>query len=111
MRELARVSVDGADVPIVLNEAHSQFELSIGGSTAILAYNRRHGALALIHTEVPLELRGKHIADALAEAALDYAREERLAVKPYCPFVAGYLKRHPEYADLVDRDFKREEIS
>jgi predicted GNAT family acetyltransferase len=33
----------------------------------------------------------------------------RLTVKPYCPFVAGYIRRHTEYADLVDPEFNQKE--
>jgi predicted GNAT family acetyltransferase len=31
---------------------------------------------------------------------LDIARVQRLKVLPKCPFVAGYIDKHPEYADL-----------
>jgi len=51
------------------------------------------------HTDAhSFELR----ADAtLARGALDSARERGLAVVPSCPFVASYITKHPEYADLV----------
>ena len=93
-------------VDVVLNAALGQFEVSLGGKKAILTFHERGGSLSLIHAEVPKEFRGKHIADALSAAALDYARRQGFTVKPYCPFVAGYLKRHPEYANLVDPSFK-----
>jgi len=56
----------------------------------------------LLHTEVPPEHEGQGYGGALAKAALDYARAEKLRVIPTCPFVRAYVKRHPEYAALVD---------
>ena len=67
----------------------------------MLTYREAAGRVTLIHTEVPPELRGRRLADALARAALDHARQHGLAVRPLCPFVQAFVKRHPEYADLV----------
>jgi uncharacterized protein len=36
--------------------------------------------------------------------ALDDMRARGLKVAPVCPFVAAYIRRHPEYADLVGRE-------
>jgi len=33
--------------------------------------------------------------------ALEAAREQGKQVVPLCPFVAAYIKRHPEYQPLV----------
>jgi predicted GNAT family acetyltransferase len=38
------------------------------------------------------------------QAALDAARRRKLAVIPECPFVRGWLAKHPEYQDLVPAD-------
>jgi len=57
--------------------------------------------LQLIHTEVPEALRGKGMASALAQSALEWAREHQVKVDVICPYVAAYLKKHPEYSDLV----------
>ena len=65
-----------------------------------------NGALVLPHTVVPPAFEGKGVASALATAALGYAREHGLKVKPICPFMAGYIKKHPEWQDLVHPDFR-----
>ena len=46
-------------------------------------------------------MEGKGIGTALARAGLDHARDEGLVVKPMCPFVAAFVKRHPEYEPLL----------
>jgi predicted GNAT family acetyltransferase len=53
---------------------------------------------------VPAKLEGKGIGNALAAAALDYARSEGLRVVPRCEFIAAFIRRHREYQDLVDDD-------
>jgi len=78
-----------------------RFEASIDGKTAFLAYRLTPPLLTLIHTEVPVEMRQHGVAGKLARAALEFARQEGLRVHPVCPFVASYILRHPEYADLV----------
>ncbi len=81
--------------------ARNRYEIEIDGAVAILAYRRRPGSIALIHTEVPPALRGHGLAEVLARAALDAARADGLKVIPICPFVKKFLERHPEYQPLV----------
>jgi uncharacterized protein len=81
--------------PVVDNAAKSRFELSVDGETAFLLYERTDDALTLIHTEVPVVLRGRHLGEALVEAALESARAAGLRVIAVCPFVKAYLRRHP----------------
>lgn len=77
------------------NREASRFELVVDGQTAVLAYERTPTSLVLVHTEVPPSLRGHHLANALAKAAIDAAHAERLQVVAVCPFVKAYLRKHP----------------
>ena len=105
IQELTRLAIDGANVPIVLDTDHDRIEMVVGHQTAFLTYRHKDKVLSVIHTEVPPAFRGKGVGDALARSALNYARAQGLTVKPYCPFVAGFISRHPEYAGLVDPAF------
>jgi predicted GNAT family acetyltransferase len=101
--------VDGRDVSdeayrVSHNPAAGLFEIRTEAGTAQLSYAHAGEDLELIHTEVPPALEGKGYGSALARAALDYARRERIRVIPSCPFVADYIARHPEDAALVARD-------
>ena len=78
-----------------------QFELEREGKVATLQYTLAGNGLALLHSEIPESLRGTGIASTLAKTALDWARENKLKVDVVCPFVAGFLKSHPEYDDLI----------
>ena len=55
------------------------------------------------HTFVPLPLRGRGIASALTAYALRHAHHENLKVVPSCPFVAAFVRRHPEHAPVIRR--------
>ena len=83
------------------NAAAGQFEAHTEHGTALLKYAYRGDAMDLAHTTVPEEAEGQGIGAALAKAALDHARREGVKVIPSCPFVASYVKRHQDYADLV----------
>jgi len=80
-----------------------RFEIDQDGETAYLEYSLTGKVLALIHTEVPDKLRGKHLASALAETAFKYARDNHVKVDIVCPSVQGFIARHPEYSELVMR--------
>jgi predicted GNAT family acetyltransferase len=92
--------------PIVNNEQQQQFQVRVDGELAYLEYRLYKGDIALMHTEVPDKLSGRGIASALAEYALKYAREHKIPVMVYCPFVASYLKKHLEYRDVLDPKYR-----
>jgi predicted GNAT family acetyltransferase len=92
---------DPGRVSVSNNSSQYRFEASTGGETAFLEYQLLPPALTLIHTEVPAAMRGRGVGDKLVHAALEFARAEKLIVKPSCPFVKAYLRRHPEAQDLV----------
>jgi hypothetical protein len=78
-----------------------RFELDADGQVAYSNYKRDGGVITIMHTEVPPALNGKGIGSALARGLLAIVRAQGLKVVPRCPFVAGYIAKHPEYADLL----------
>jgi hypothetical protein len=82
------------------NTERHRFELDAQGHIAFSNYKRADGVLTILHTEVPKELEGQGIGSALVRGVLDLARASGEKVIPVCPFVKGYMDRHPEYADL-----------
>ena len=96
------------NLDILNNENAQRFEVQADGSTAVLTYQRMGRSLILNHIEVPTALEGRGIASHLARTALELARMEHLEVVPVCPYIAGYLRKHPEYHDLVsEKNLKR----
>jgi uncharacterized protein len=83
------------------NEKEQRFEIETEGEKAFLEYRHLKNDIALMHTFVPESLNGKGLASALAQYALEWIKSHNKKVKVYCPFVAAYLKRHPEYNNLI----------
>lgn len=64
-------------------------------------YVRTEGKITFTHTEVDPEAEGQGIGSTLARAVLDQARADGVGVVPQCPFIKGWIDRHPDYSDLV----------
>ena len=83
------------------NTSLGRYELDVEGHIAVAYYQRAGDVITLTHTEVPQELSGRGIGSQLARGVLDDVRAAGLKVVAKCPFMAGYIAKHPEYADLV----------
>lgn len=92
---------------VVNNETQHRFEISLGGDVAFAEYNLVQGGIILPHTVVPPAFEGKGVASRLARYAMDYARTRDLKIIPLCPFMAGYIQKHPETHDLVHHLWRR----
>jgi uncharacterized protein len=96
------------DAPVVAdNPAASRYELHVGDELAgFVNYqlDDQDKVISLIHTEVEPAFRHDHLATHLARFSLNDARERGLAVLPYCPYIASWIKKHPEYTGLVPQE-------
>jgi predicted GNAT family acetyltransferase len=91
-----------ATVTVRDNAQESRYQLALDDAVVgELVYLQRPGELVLLHTEVSDELEGQGLGAKLVTEALDDIRARGLQLVPLCPFVSAYLRRHPEYADLV----------
>jgi predicted GNAT family acetyltransferase len=92
-------SIEVRDVPDA-----SRYEVHLDGERAgLAAYRRADGVITFTHTEIDDRFEGKGLGGVLVKHALDAARSAGERVVPQCPFVAAYIERHAEYADLVTR--------
>nr|WP_300009074.1 GNAT family N-acetyltransferase [Pseudonocardia sp.] len=81
----------------------SRFEITVDGELAGFAeYRLRSGRAVFTHTEIDDDQQGRGLAGRLAQAALGRVRGRGLQVIPLCPYIAAYIRRHPEYVELVD---------
>jgi predicted GNAT family acetyltransferase len=95
----ARPTADEAvqDVP-----ARARYELVLDGVLAgFLEYAPHRDRLVLTHTEVNPDIGGQGLGGRLVRAVLDDIRGRGGVIEPRCPFVAAWIGKHPEYADLV----------
>ena len=103
-------SVDDAVVADAPDERRYELRLD-GRLVGLAAYRRRNGRIVFTHTEVADELEGRGFGSKLAAAVLDDARRQGLEVVPLCPFIARYIKEHPEYQELVAPSYTAPTVS
>ncbi|GAB3740741.1 GNAT family N-acetyltransferase [Microlunatus parietis] len=84
-------------------DAQHRYEISVDGARAGLTEYRDHGGQRIFfHTEVDEAYAGQGLAGQLVQQALADTRAAGLRVVPVCTYVARYVKRHDEFADLAD---------
>jgi uncharacterized protein len=89
------------------NPGESRYELLLDEHVVgEILYRLAPDRVVLLHTEVLPSLEKKGLGARLVAGALDDIRARGLHVVPFCPFVRSYIRRHPDYADLVVRDVK-----
>jgi predicted GNAT family acetyltransferase len=80
-----------------------RYEARVDGEPAgVVEYRDRRDQRILLHTTVTLEGRG--VGGALARSSLDDIRARGMRAVPKCPFIAAWIRRHPDYVDLVPED-------
>jgi uncharacterized protein len=95
------VNLDLNNLTVTHNKKAHRFELLVDDLRSVLIYRRFPDRIVLVHTEVPEPLERHGLAAKLTSFALDFARANQLQVVPLCPYVSSFLRKHPEYQDLV----------
>jgi len=88
------------------NTDANRFELFVDGNPAVVLEYRagpggRANAYSLVHTETQPGFDGRGLASELVTAVLEQLREQGSRIRPYCPFVTSFLRKHPDYLELV----------
>jgi uncharacterized protein len=87
---------------VVDNAERARFEVRVDGAVAgFTEYRRTSSTVSFMHTEVDDAYEGQGLGSLLARRALDAVRAEGRRVLPHCPFIRGWIQRHPGYVDLV----------
>lgn len=91
----------GSSMLVSHNEFANRFEVVVEGGLGFLRYKIQGGTMLLLHVEVPPQSQGHGIAADLSRTALELAKERGFKVIPVCSYVAAYIRRHPEYSEMV----------
>jgi predicted GNAT family acetyltransferase len=85
------------------NPARSRYVVFADGEPAGFALYRLHGRrMTVLHTEIDAAYEGRGLGGELARHVLEDVRSRGLELEPLCPFLAGYIRGHPDqYLDLV----------
>ena len=92
-------------VRVADNPERKRFEGFIGDElVGVVEYIPLDGKVIATHTEVEPAHEGQGVGSQLVAGTLQLLRDEGRLVQPLCQYFAAYLRRHPEYADVVDQD-------
>jgi uncharacterized protein len=90
------------ELQIVDNPDEQRYEARLGDDlVGYLAYGLEPELITLVHTEVERSVKGQGVGSRLVAAALDDIRGRGLSARILCPFARAYVRRHPEYSDLM----------
>ncbi|MGS2618432.1 GNAT family N-acetyltransferase [Micromonospora sp. LZ34] len=78
-----------------------------GALAGVVTYQLSGAIIAYTHTEVGPEFEGQGVGSTLARAVMDDARARGRTVVPICPFLSGWLGKHPEYDAIVARSTRK----
>ena len=89
-------------VELLKNDEKKRFELHIDGHIAFIEYIlTNQNVMYLTHTEVPRALEGNGVGGSIVVKVLNQIKSNDFTLAPLCPFVASYLKRHPEWKEIL----------
>jgi predicted GNAT family acetyltransferase len=84
------------------NDGAGRYELRLAGEVVTLAdFYERDGVVVIPHTETDPAHGGQGLAARLVRFALEDIAARGRKVEPACPYVAAFIAKNREYADLV----------
>ncbi|MFG2971153.1 MULTISPECIES: GNAT family N-acetyltransferase [unclassified Streptomyces] len=84
-------------------DAGRRYDILVDGQRAgLTAYRDRGAQRVFFHTEIDEAFAGQGLGAQLVQQALDDVRASGMRIVPVCPYVAKFLKRHDEFADITD---------
>jgi predicted GNAT family acetyltransferase len=100
---LGCMSVELSDNPEL-----NRYEVRVDGELVGFAQYRIDGAqMTIFHTEVDAAHQRQSVGSQLAKHALDDVRARGLQLAPTCPFIADYVRRHPDlYLEIVSEPLR-----
>ncbi|MDT5106159.1 MAG: uncharacterized protein QOI25_3672 [Mycobacterium sp.] len=95
---------DKTGAPVTVSKKPDEFTISVEGKPVGLeAFAERDGQRVFYHTEIDDAFGGRGLGTVLIAEALAATRADGLRIVAVCPMVAAYVKKHPEFDDIVDR--------
>ena len=85
------------------NQAARCFEAMVDGHRCVVDYILRDGVITITHTGVPEAVGGRGIAAELTKFVLAAVTESGWKLIPACSYTAAYVRRHPEYSNLLKK--------
>ncbi|MGB7979838.1 MAG: GNAT family N-acetyltransferase [Candidatus Nanopelagicales bacterium] len=93
------------ETQVVQRPETDRYEILTDGQVAgFVTYHEADDVVVLDHTEVQPAFEGEGLAGDLARGTFEDLRARGVRVQPLCSYMASWVGKHPEYADLVVPD-------
>lgn len=90
-----------SDVIINDNEFLRQFETKVDKKLAKIEYALQERKIFLTKLIIPEEITDTNFKDHFIKAVLHLIEDKNLSVVPTSPEIAGFLRKHKEFKDLL----------
>ena len=80
---------------------NNNYSFDLGKFRPRMEHIKAKDKIYLTHTEVPAALEGQGVGTELVRQVLEDIKKKELTLVPLCPFVAAYIKKHPQWRELV----------
>ncbi len=102
-------SADSAQTRVVDVPEQGRYEIRVGDEVAgFTEYHADGDRRGFPHTVVHEDFQGRGLAGVLIGQALQETRDAGLRVLPQCSAVSGYIRKHPQFVELVPSDRRDE---
>ena len=101
--ELSAIRVEGRP-----ERGQYVYDLPDGSRAVMDFFEQPPGIMTIDHTETPRSHRSQGIAGALVSRAVQDFRAAGKKVIPACPFAYRKFREHPEWSDVLLRDWGRQ---
>jgi predicted GNAT family acetyltransferase len=87
---------------VVHNPDKQRYEIHVDGILAGITEAHQNGEVVTFpHTKIFEQFEGQGLASELVAGALDDVRVHGKKIIAECPYVARFVEKHPDYADLL----------
>jgi predicted GNAT family acetyltransferase len=84
------------------NKFDKRFELHLENNLkAFVSYTKNGNHLSLIHSEVPVQLRGQGVGKDLVLKTFEAIRSEGYTATAYCSYIIAVRRINPNYSDVI----------
>jgi predicted GNAT family acetyltransferase len=98
------MAINPDDIRLEEVPSKGRYVYRLGEEEAEMTFSKAGASLVIIdHTEVPGAFRGQGVGPALVARGVADARAAGKKIIPLCPFAAAQFRRHPEWADVLER--------
>lgn len=98
--------MDLSQFTTINNKDKNRFELRVQEHLGRIDYIiNKTELIFLVHVEVDRKLQGMGVATKMLQDVFYYIEQQNMKMVPLCPFIASYLKRHPEYQYLLAKGY------